>query len=107
MVFLRAHLDEDGLPAALDVLGGGLAGSTALTRKRTALLDRDHPPGFRVALHHKDMGIVEAAAREAGLALPVTAVVSSMLAALVARGGAGLDHAALAVLAADLNGGSR
>ncbi|MCI2237769.1 NAD(P)-binding domain-containing protein [Paenibacillus sp. TRM 82003] len=104
MVFLRAHLADDDLPAALDVIGAGLAGSTALNRKRQALLTREHPAGFRVALHDKDMGIITTAARQAGLALPATAVVSSMLAALKARGGADLDHSALAQLAAELNG---
>ncbi|WP_311736583.1 NAD(P)-dependent oxidoreductase [Kineococcus radiotolerans] len=107
LVFLRAHLGEQDLPAALDVLGGGLAGSTALTRKRRALLEQHYQPGFRIALHDKDMGIVETAARHAGLALPVTSVVATMIAAVKARGGGDLDHSALAELAADLNGGPR
>ncbi|WP_432504554.1 NAD-binding protein [Kineococcus arenarius] len=104
MVFLRAHLADDDLPAALDVIGAGLAGSTALNRKRQALLTRQHPAGFRVALHDKDMAIITGAVRQSGLALPATAVVSSMLAALKARGGGELDHSALAQLAAELNG---
>ena len=107
LVFLRAHLGEPDLPAALDVLSGGLAGSTALTRKRQALLSGEFAPGFRIALHDKDMGIVETSARAAGLALPVTSLVASLVAALKARGGADLDHSALALLAADLNGGSQ
>ncbi|MFB9375477.1 NAD(P)-dependent oxidoreductase [Kineococcus gynurae] len=101
MVFLRAHGAD--LEAALDVLGGGLAGSTALTRKRTALLTEQYSPGFRVALHDKDLGIITAAARAAGVALPVTALLAQLLAALVARGDGDLDHSALAKLAAELN----
>jgi 2-hydroxy-3-oxopropionate reductase len=102
MVFLRAH--EVDLDSALDVIGAGLAGSTVLDRKRTAMVLADFAPGFRVALHDKDLSIVMAAAREHGLSLAVTAVVASMMAALKTRGGAELDHSALLQLACDLNG---
>jgi 2-hydroxy-3-oxopropionate reductase len=64
IVFLEAYgVDTE---AALRVLGGGLAGSTVLQRKGATMLARDFKPGFRIALHDKDMGIVTAAAREAG-----------------------------------------
>ncbi len=57
-------LEKSGvdLTAALDVLNGGLAGSTVLTRKKDNFLKRDFAPGFRIDLHHKDMGIVTDAA---------------------------------------------
>ncbi|MDX3224865.1 2-hydroxy-3-oxopropionate reductase [Streptomyces sp. ME19-01-6] len=83
------------LKAALEVLGGGLAGSTVLARKRRAVLDRDFKPGFRIALHHKDMGIVTDAARAVGAPLPVGAVVAQLVASARARGDGGLDHSAL------------
>lgn len=54
------------LAAALDVLNGGLAGSTVLTRKKDNFLNRNFAPGFRIDLHHKDMGIVTDAARNVG-----------------------------------------
>ncbi|MFE7135522.1 2-hydroxy-3-oxopropionate reductase [Streptomyces sp. NPDC057638] len=90
-------LEKSGvdLRAALDVLGGGLAGSTVLARKRDAFLSRDFRPGFRIELHHKDMGIVTDAARAVGAALPVGAVVAQLIASLRAQGDAGLDHSAL------------
>ncbi|MEU8826669.1 2-hydroxy-3-oxopropionate reductase [Streptomyces sp. NPDC048636] len=90
-------LEKSGvdLGAALDVLAGGLAGSTVLQRKRDNFLRRDFAPGFRIDLHHKDMGIVTAAAREVGAALPVGAVVAQLVAALRAQGDGGLDHSAL------------
>jgi len=102
LVFLRAHGAD--LPAALDVLGGGLAGSTVLQRKRAAMLGGDFAPGFRIALHDKDLGIVSGAVREHGLALPATALMASLVAAVDARGGGGLDHSALYGLALELNG---
>ncbi|EMF53646.1 MULTISPECIES: 2-hydroxy-3-oxopropionate reductase [Streptomyces] len=93
VVFLeRSGVD---LAAALDVLNGGLAGSTVLTRKKNNFLNRDFQPGFRVDLHHKDLGIVTDAARAVGAALPVGAVVTQLVASLRAQGDGGLDHSAL------------
>jgi 2-hydroxy-3-oxopropionate reductase len=90
-------LEKSGvdLKAALDVLGGGLAGSTVLTRKKDNFLGRDFKPGFRIDLHHKDLGIVTDAARNVGAALPVGAVVAQLVASLRAQGDGGLDHSAL------------
>lgn len=47
------------LTSALQVIGGGLAGSTVLEHKRQAFLDGSFAPGFRLALHAKDLGIVQ------------------------------------------------
>lgn len=90
-------LEKSGvdLGAALEVLNGGLAGSTVLTRKKDNFLNRDFEPGFRIDLHHKDMGIVTDAARTVGAALPVGAVVAQLVASLRAQGDGGLDHSAL------------
>ncbi|MFF4587559.1 2-hydroxy-3-oxopropionate reductase [Streptomyces sp. NPDC001388] len=90
-------LEKSGvdLEAALDVLGGGLAGSTVLARKRDNFLRRDFAPGFRIDLHHKDLGIVTDAARAVGAALPAGAVVAQLVASLRAQGDGGLDHSAL------------
>ena len=93
VVFLRAHGVD--LDAALEVLGGGLAGSAVLTQKRQNMRDGVFEPGFRVALHHKDLGIVTAASREAGVVLPVGALVAQLMASAVAVGDGGLDHSAL------------
>jgi 2-hydroxy-3-oxopropionate reductase len=90
-------LEKSGvdLHAALDVLGGGLAGSTVLARKKNNFLERDFTPGFRIDLHHKDMGIVTDAARNVGAALPTGALVAQLIASLRAQGDGGLDHSAL------------
>ncbi|RZK77323.1 MAG: 2-hydroxy-3-oxopropionate reductase, partial [Methylobacterium sp.] len=93
IVFLRAYgVDTD---AALRVLGGGLAGSTVLNRKGASMLAGQFAPGFRIDLHHKDMGIVTAAARERGVALPLGAAVAQLIGALRAQGDGSLDHSAL------------
>ncbi|MGW7449076.1 2-hydroxy-3-oxopropionate reductase [Kitasatospora sp. NPDC054795] len=83
------------LAAALDVLGGGLAGSTVLNRKKANMLNHEFAPGFRIDLHHKDMGIVTDAARAVGAALPVGAVVAQLVASARASGDGSLDHSAL------------
>ena len=90
-------LEASGVdPAAgLRVLGGGLAGSTVLDRKGPAMLDRRFTPGFRVDLHHKDLGIMLDAARSAGAIVPLGALVAQLMAALRAQGDGGLDHGAL------------
>jgi len=81
--------------AALKVLGGGLAGSAVLNQKGANMLGRTFEPGFRIALHHKDLGIVTSAAREAGVVIPLGAVVAQLMAAALANGDGGLDHSAL------------
>lgn len=81
--------------AALKVLGGGLAGSKVLDQKGANMLGRTFNPGFRIELHHKDLGIVTSAAREAGVVIPLGAVVAQLMASAVANGDGGLDHSAL------------
>ena len=93
IAFLEAYGVDTG--AALKVLGGGLAGSRVLDQKGQKMLDRNFDPGFRLALHHKDLGIVTAAAREASVAVPLGAAVAQLVAATVNRGDGGLDHSGL------------
>jgi 2-hydroxy-3-oxopropionate reductase len=93
VVFLEAYGVDT--KAALEVLGGGLAGSKVLDQKRENMLGRSFEPGFRIDLHHKDMGIVTSAAREAGVVLPVGAIVAQFMASARANGDGGLDHSAL------------
>ena len=102
IVFLDAHgVDTE---AAVKVLAGGLAGNAILDRKAAGMLARDFTPGFRVALHHKDMGIVTAAAREAGVIIPLGALVAQLIGSLNAQGDGGLDHSALLKLVEQLSG---
>lgn len=88
----------------LDVLGGGLAGNKVMEAKREKLLGHSFDPGFRIELHHKDLGIALAAGREYGVNLPVTAVVDQMLEALKAKGRGDRDHSALLTLIEDSSG---
>ena len=93
VVFLEAYgVDTD---AALTVLGGGLAGSKVLEQKGQKILDREFTPGFRLSLHHKDMGIVTSAAHEANVNLPLGALVAQLVGSTVASGDGDLDHSGL------------
>ncbi len=93
VVFLEAYgVDTQ---AALEVLGGGLAGSRVLDQKKQNMLDRTFEPGFRIALHHKDLGIVTTAAREAGVVIPLGSLVAQLMASALANGDGGLDHSGL------------
>jgi 2-hydroxy-3-oxopropionate reductase len=89
---------------AIQVLAGGLAGNAILDRKAAGMLARRFDPGFRIDLHHKDLGIVQASAREAGVVIPVGALVSQLVASLRAQGHGSLDHSALLLLVEQLSG---
>ena len=84
IVFLEAHGVD--MESAIKVLAGGLAGNAILDRKAAGMLARRFDPGFRIDLHHKDLGIVQAAAREAGVVIPVGALVSQLVAVAAGPG---------------------
>src|SRR5919112_300883 len=88
----------------LDVLGGGLAGNKVMEVKREKMLEHSFDPGFRIELHHKDLGIALAAGREYGVNLPVTAIVDQMLETLKMLGRGGQDHSALLTLIEESSG---
>ena len=102
VVFLESYGVETD--SALQVLGGGLAGSKVLDQKGQKMLDRSFDPGFRLELHHKDMGIVTSAAREAGVAIPLGSAVAQLVASTVQQGNGGLDHSGLFTVVEQLSG---
>lgn len=95
----KAGIDPEKI---LDVLSGGLAGSAVIDAKREKFLSHQFDPGFKIELHHKDLGIALAAGREYGVALPVTAIVDQMLQALKNKGAGQEDHSAILTLIEDL-----
>ena len=83
-------------PAAVfDAIKGGLAGSNVLNAKIPLVLERNFKPGFRMRLHQKDLSNALSTAKELGLSLPVTAVVSQFLNHLVGEGKGDEDHGGL------------
>lgn len=104
IVFLQAYGVDT--TSAMEVLGGGLAGSAVLDQKATKMVQESFDPGFRIDLHHKDLGIVTAAAREADVAIPLGGVAAQLMNASRAKGDGALDHSALFRVIADLAGRS-
>jgi len=90
--------------AGMDVLAGGLAANRILDLKRESMIARDFRPGFRIDLHHKDMGIVQAAARQADVSLPMAGLVAQLVASARAMGHGSLDHSALLKVVETLSG---
>ncbi|MFI6172895.1 NAD(P)-dependent oxidoreductase [Nocardia sp. NPDC051052] len=102
-ILLMENLGADAAKG-LDVLAGGLAGSKILELKRETMLARNFVPGFRIDLHHKDMGIILQAAREAEVAIPMGALTAQLIAAARAMGYGSLDHSGMLLVAEALSG---
>jgi 2-hydroxy-3-oxopropionate reductase len=76
-------------------LMGGLATSRILDILGERMIQRSFEPGFRVALHQKDLNLALQSARALGVALPNTSTCQALFNSCVAYGGAGWDHSAM------------
>lgn len=95
----KAGVDPETI---LRVLGGGMAANRVMEMRGENMLTHTFTPGFRVALHHKDLGIALETARASQVPLPVTALVDQMFATLESHGQGQLDHSGLLTLLEDL-----
>ena len=84
-IALGQHLQLP-MPAVIEALRHGAAGSWALEHRSNAMLDDHYPLGFKLALHHKDLSIALEAAQQAGLHLPITQAVQRQEQALMQAG---------------------
>ena len=86
------------LPLAplLEALRPGAAGSWALENRADAMLQRDYPLGFKLALHRKDLAIALAMAEQLAVELPISAQVAALEDELIAAGHSDSDVSALA-----------
>ena len=91
----------------IEVLSGGLAGTSVMEVKAEKFLSRDFEPGGKVESHHKDLGIALEAGRMHGVPLPVTAIVGQMFEVLMAKGRCGWDQSALLTLIEEWTGDGR
>jgi len=76
-------------------LMGGFAASRVLEVHGERMIERTFDPGFRIALHQKDLNLALSSARAAGVSLPNTATAQELFNACAAHGGAGWDHSAM------------
>ena len=88
----KAGVDPDKVRAALL---GGFASSRVLEVHGQRMIDRTFAPGFRIALHQKDLNLALTSARALGLSLPNTASAQQLFSACVAQDGADWDHSAM------------
>lgn len=78
-----------------EALLGGFAASRVLDVHGERMLTGNYTPGFRAKLFQKDLRIANEASIANGVAMPATSVVTQLVNALVASGGADLDYAAI------------
>ena len=69
LAFARAH--ELPMDKVIEVVGSGAAGNWFLSHRGPSMVEGGFKPGFRVALHHKDLEICRQMAGQFGVALPV------------------------------------
>jgi 3-hydroxyisobutyrate dehydrogenase len=60
------------------------------------MINNHYPLGFRVRLHHKDLGIALETAKKLGVTMPVAALVEQIETGIVARGYGDEDVSAVA-----------
>lgn len=97
----KAGADPDRV---VEVLQGGLASTRVLEMRRENMLNGSFEPGFRIRLHIKDLKNAMALAREAGVVLPLTALVEQEMQALRLAGRSELDHSSLITYLEDMAG---
>jgi 2-hydroxy-3-oxopropionate reductase len=59
------------------------------------MIKRTFEPGFRIALHQKDLNLALSGARALGISLPNTATAQELFNACAAHAWSDLDHSAL------------
>jgi 2-hydroxy-3-oxopropionate reductase len=77
-------------------LMGGFANSRILEVHGERMIKRNFEPGFRIALHQKDLNLALQGARSLGVSLPNTATCQELFNAAVAAGGEAWDHSGMA-----------
>ncbi|WP_423601255.1 2-hydroxy-3-oxopropionate reductase [Roseateles sp. MS654] len=78
-----------------EALMGGFASSRILEVHGERMIKRTFNPGFRLALHQKDLNLALQSAKAMNLALPNTANTAQLMQAAAAQGWDQLDHSAL------------
>ena len=76
-------------------LMGGFASSRILEVHGERMIKRTFNPGFRIALHQKDLGLALQSAKALEMALPQTAMAAQLMQTCAALGHGQMDHSAL------------
>jgi 2-hydroxy-3-oxopropionate reductase len=78
-----------------EAMMGGFAQSRVLELHGRRMIERNFDPGGKVRLHKKDLDIVLDVAKDVGVYMPGTALVSQIWNSLMAMGGLDWDHSAI------------
>ncbi|GGV29375.1 2-hydroxy-3-oxopropionate reductase [Actinomadura cremea] len=96
---LRLAEAADVDPGAVrDALLGGFASSRVLEVHGRRMIEGEFAPGFRIALHRKDLGLAAEASARLDVSLPASELVHRLMNAAVAAGLGDHDHSALGLL---------
>ncbi|MCD4717567.1 MAG: NAD(P)-dependent oxidoreductase [Desulfobacterales bacterium] len=98
---IKAGLDMEKV---IQAISGGAAASWVLHNRGINVVNNTYPLGFRVRLHHKDLLVALDTARELGVTLPATALVSQMENGLIAKGYGDDDVSAIGRVIRELSG---
>ncbi len=89
---VKSGIDPEKVFSAIK---GGLAGSTVMNAKVPMILEGNFKPGFRIALHIKDLKNAMEAAQAENVSIPLTKEILSYMEQLQAEGKGGNDHGGL------------
>ncbi len=92
-----AFAQAQGLPMekVIDVISGGAAGNWFLDHRGKTMTSGSFAPGFKLALHHKDLKICQTMATPTGVATPLTDMTVADYVQLMADGFGAEDISAL------------
>jgi 3-hydroxyisobutyrate dehydrogenase len=83
------------LDKVIDVISGGASGNWFLQHRGSTMTQGTFAPGFKLALHHKDLKICQSMAAQTGFSTPITDMTVSHYAQLMAEGYGDEDISAL------------
>lgn len=89
-----AHLGLD-MDKLIEVVSGGAAGNWFLDKRGLTMTQDSFKPGFKLGLHHKDLGICLAMAERLGIPLPIAETTRAHYERLMAAGLGDEDISAL------------
>ena len=88
-------LREQGINRLADMAEEHLDMARILDILGDRMVKRTFDPGFRIALHQKDLNLALSAAKQLGLALPATSTAQQLFSACVSHGGTAWDHSGM------------
>jgi 3-hydroxyisobutyrate dehydrogenase len=90
-----AQTQELAMDKVIDVISGGASGNWFLQHRGSTMTQGIFAPGFKLALHHKDLKICQAMAAQTGVSIPLTDMTVTGYEQLMASGYGDEDISAL------------